>query len=54
MTEYLCKICGWIFSPEVGDIVSGIDPGTDFADLPDSYTCPICYAMKDKFEEIQQ
>lgn len=53
MTDYLCKICGWVFCPAAGDIISGVDAGTDFADLPDTYTCPVCYAMKSQFVEVQ-
>ena len=29
----------------------GIAPGTAFNDIPDSWTCPICGAQKDKFEK---
>ena len=29
----------------------GIDPGTEFEDLPDDFECPLCGAGKEDFEE---
>ena len=31
----------------------GIAPGTKFADLPDDWECPECFAGKDEFELIE-
>ena len=49
MKKYKCKICGYVYDPEKGDPGSGIDPGTDFNELPDRWACPICGAAKDDF-----
>jgi rubredoxin len=46
---YKCIVCGYIFDPEQGDPVGGIEPGTLFSDLPDDYMCPVCGASKDEF-----
>ncbi|MFC1917257.1 rubredoxin [Chloroflexota bacterium] len=51
MEKYQCTICGYIYDPERGDPVGGIDPGTAFADIPDDWVCPICGASKDQFEK---
>jgi rubredoxin len=48
--KYLCSICGFIYDPEIGDPGNGIEAGTEFKDLPDSWVCPVCGAPKDVFE----
>jgi rubredoxin len=51
MSRYKCVVCGYIYDPEQGEPDAGIAPGTTFADLPDSYICPVCGAGKDEFLE---
>ena len=53
MKKYRCTICGYIYDPEQGDDTQGIKPGTPFEKLPDEWTCPLCGATKDQFEEIE-
>lgn len=48
--KYVCTTCGYIYDEEKGDTEHGLPPGTKFADLPDNWTCPICYAPKDAFD----
>ncbi len=52
MKKYECTVCGYVYDPEEGDPESGIQPGTEFNDLPDSWVCPICGASKDDFREV--
>lgn len=52
MEKYKCMICGYIYDPNSGDPGQGIDPGTNFQDLPDDWTCPPCGAPKEQFEQI--
>lgn len=47
--KYQCSICGYIYDPEIGDPDGGIQPGTDFNDIPGDWVCPICGVNKDKF-----
>jgi len=49
--KYRCTKCGYIYDPERGDPVGNIAAGTQFEELPDDWTCPICGAAKSKFEE---
>jgi rubredoxin len=49
MANYLCNICGYIYSEEFGDPDNGIPPGTKFRDLPDDWVCPQCGNEKDNF-----
>jgi rubredoxin len=50
-TVYICNVCGYTYDPAVGDPNEGIEPGTPFKDLPDSWVCPVCGAGKDNFSE---
>ena len=52
MSKYRCLICGYEYDPTLGDIDGGIQPGTAFEDIPDTWVCPICGASKDQFEKI--
>ena len=40
--KYVCSICGYVYDEAA--------EGTLFADLPDSWTCPLCTAPKSAFE----
>ncbi len=51
MSKYECA-CGYVYDPEIGDPENGITPGTAFSDLPDDWSCPMCGAGKDVFEEL--
>jgi len=53
MTKWECAVCGYIYDPEKGDGINGIDPGTPFEDLPDDWVCLACGAGKDSFEKVE-
>jgi flavin reductase (DIM6/NTAB) family NADH-FMN oxidoreductase RutF/rubredoxin len=50
--KYQCSICNYIYDPALGDPDGGIQPGTPFEQIPDSWVCPVCGASKDKFEKM--
>jgi rubredoxin len=50
MQKYICKVCGYVYDPAVGDPDSGIEPGVPFEALPDDWSCPTCGAKKADFE----
>ncbi len=50
--KYKCLMCSYIYDPAKGDPDNGIEPGTEFNDLPDSWVCPECGAAKDEFEPV--
>lgn len=52
MDKYRCKVCGYIYDPQIGDPDNGINAGTTFDDLPDSWVCPECGVGKDMFEKV--
>jgi rubredoxin len=47
--KYLCESCGFIYDPAEGDLDGGIPPGTAFADIPETWFCPVCGARKVDF-----
>jgi rubredoxin len=47
--KYMCESCGFIYDPADGDPDGGIPPGTEFADIPDTWFCPVCGARKRDF-----
>lgn len=40
--KYVCKVCGYVYDDE--------QQAVPFADLPDSWVCPLCGAAKSDFE----
>lgn len=53
MKKYKCTFCGYIYEPEKGDKEAAIIEGTEFNDLPEDWTCPICRMGKEKFKEVE-
>lgn len=47
--KYICTVCNYVYDPEIGDSDGGIQPGTRFEDIPDSWVCPVCGAKKTEF-----
>ena len=35
-----CRICWYVYDPELGDPVEQIPPGTPFLELPSHWRCP--------------
>jgi rubredoxin len=52
--KFKCRSCGYVYDPEAGDMISGIQPGTSFDELPDHWICPLCGVRKTEFTEISE
>lgn len=50
MQKYICKKCGHVYDPAVGDPDSDVEAGIPFEALPDDWVCPQCGAKKTDFE----
>lgn len=48
---YICTVCGYSFSTDLGDEANGVPANTPIEELPDDWVCPICGVGKDMFEE---
>ena len=53
MRNWMCVVCGFIYSEAAGLPEEGIAPGTRWEDVPDTWTCPDCGVTKDDFEMIE-
>ena len=51
--KYECTVCGYVYDEEEGDPDTGIEPGTAWEDIPDSFNCPICGVEKADFEPVE-
>lgn len=51
MDKYVCNVCGYVYDPAMGDPDGGVEAGTAWADVPDSWVCPECGAGKDDFDK---
>ena len=51
MIHHICELCGYAYDPKKGDPENGIEENTDFEDLPEDWTCPLCGAGKEDFSE---
>lgn len=51
MVIHVCELCGYEYNPKTGDPENGIPEDTDFEDLPEGWTCPLCGASKEDFTE---
>lgn len=54
MAKYRCMICGFVYDEEEGFMDAGIAPGTLWADVPETFTCPWCFQSKSEFELIEE
>ena len=51
---YQCNNCFTVYNERIGEIEQGIQPNTEFKDLPESYRCALCEETKDNFTKISQ
>lgn len=49
---YKCQACGYVYDPGEGDSLGGIEAGTEFENLPDTWKCPICEVGKEEFAAL--
>ena len=50
MKKYVCKLCGWVYDPILGDPDNNVPASTPFEKVPSDWVCPVCGAGKDEFE----
>jgi rubredoxin len=53
LKKYICLLCGFIYDEALGLPEEGIAPGTQWKDIPLTWRCPECGAMKEDFEMIE-
>jgi len=50
---YMCVVCGFLYREVDGWPEDGIPPGTRWADVPETWTCPDCGVSKADFEMVE-
>lgn len=48
-----CLLCSFVYDEAAGMPEDGIAPGTRWADVPETWGCPDCSAMKNDFEMVE-
>jgi rubredoxin len=51
--RYMCLLCGYIYDEAQGHPEEGIMAGTAWDDIPLTWRCPDCGAMKEDFEMVE-
>ena len=49
--EYVCDVCGWVYSEKAGDEEHDIATGTKWEELPEDFVCPLCFVDKEQFSK---
>jgi len=53
LRKWMCVVCGFIYDEAEGLPDEGLEPGTRWEDIPDTWTCPDCGVTKDYFEMVE-
>lgn len=53
MKKWQCIVCGFVYDESLGDPDSGLAAGTRWEDVPESWSCPDCGALKADFEMVE-
>lgn len=53
LTTWKCHLCGFVYDEATGLPSEGFAPGTRWADIPDSWSCPHCGYAKIDFEMVE-
>ncbi len=49
MKQWQCSLCGFVYDEKAGRPEDGISPGTRWEDVPPTWSCPDCSALKSDF-----
>ena len=47
--QMVCRTCSWVYDPQVGEPNQGVEAGTSWENVPESFLCPVCFMGKDDF-----
>lgn len=53
MKKFVCALCGYAYDVKAGDPDNGIEPETEFMEIPSDWVCPLCGASKEDFDEVE-
>ena len=50
MQSMRCRVCSWVYDPELGEPNQGVMPGTTWETVPETFLCPECFLGKSEFD----
>lgn len=50
LPSMVCRTCSWVYDPAEGEVNQGVEAGTAWEDVPESFLCPVCFMGKDDFD----
>ena len=53
LKKWECIVCGWVYDEVEGWPDDGIEPGTNWDDIPEDWICPDCGVGKEDFEMVE-
>ena len=53
MRQWQCSLCGFVYDEKSGRPQDGIHPGTPWEEVPPTWTCPDCSALKSDFGLVE-
>jgi rubredoxin len=53
LKRWMCLGCGFLYDEALGSAEDGLAPGTRWADIPESWSCPACGTPKRLFEMVE-
>ncbi len=53
MKKYICDVCGYVYDPAAGDPDNGVQPGTEFENLPENWIYPLCGVGTEDFSPVE-
>ncbi|NCO37480.1 MAG: rubredoxin [Armatimonadetes bacterium CG_4_10_14_3_um_filter_66_18] len=54
MQKWACTACDYVYDPDLGDPDEGVEPGTPWGEVPETWECPECGMGKDAFEPLEE
>lgn len=54
MYKYHCTNCSYIYNPYFWDEEQEINPWTDFEEISEDWSCPVCSEWKENFIEVKE
>ena len=53
LKRWQCALCAFVYDEAAGMPDDAVAPGTPWAEVPETWTCPDCSATKADFEMVQ-
>ncbi len=52
LPSMVCRTCSWVYDPAEGEVNQGVEAGTAWENVAESFLCPVCFMGKDDFVPV--